>query len=134
MVAKLPNPDRAVIAKVMPVPGRIVRVVAINDGEFAPAPKQKPMRDEVYRRLVAARPCIRCGIQDYSQAAHPNTGKGTGTKADDRNCFPLCADRPGMHGCHSLFDQGAAFTKDERRQVEQVWTRQTQSMIGRQRN
>lgn len=121
-------------ASIAPIPGRIVRMAAINDAEFTPVPKTNPVRDEAYRRLVAALPCIRCGIQGYSQAAHPNTGKGAGTKADDRDCFPLCADRPGMRGCHSLFDQGAAFTKDERRRVEQVWTRQTRAMIERQRN
>lgn len=93
------------------------------------APKVVPVWDEAYRRLVAALPCIRCGVQGHSQAAHPNTGKGTGTKADDRDCFPLCADRPGVRGCHSFFDSGAAYTKEERRRIEKVWTRQTQECL-----
>ena len=99
----------------------------------APVRKGRPIRSPAYRRAVASLPCIRCGVHGYSQAAHPNTGKGVGTKASDMDCFPLCADRPGVRGCHSAFDQGAAFTRDERRRKEHDWTRQTRAMIERQR-
>ncbi|MCL2887467.1 MAG: hypothetical protein FWF20_11985 [Betaproteobacteria bacterium] len=92
-------------------------------------PKTKPVRDEAYRRAVAALPCARCGIQGYSQAAHPNTGKGMGTKTDDRLCFPLCADRPGVRGCHSLFDQGGLYSKEIRRINERRWVEQTRARI-----
>lgn len=88
-------------------------------------PKVEPVRSEAYRRAVASLSCIRCGIAGHSQAAHPNTGKGAGTKADDRLCFPLCADRPGVRGCHSLFDQGALYTRDQRRALEPEWARAT---------
>ncbi|MCL1961517.1 MAG: hypothetical protein FWG56_07055 [Desulfovibrionaceae bacterium] len=70
----------------------------------------------------------------YSQAAHPNTGKGMGTKTDDRLCFPLCADRPGVSGCHSRFDQGAMFTKAARRVMERVWAEKTRARIETERN
>ncbi len=92
-------------------------------------PKVKPIRSEAYRRAVAALPCINCCIVGYSQAAHPNTGKGTGTKCSDLDCFPLCADRPGVRGCHSQFDQGALFTKDRRRELEPLWAAQTRAVI-----
>lgn len=95
----------------------------------APILKQRPVRSERYRRLVAAMPCIHCGIDGHSQAAHPNTGKGAGMKTDDRLCFPMCADRPGVRGCHSLFDQGALFTREERRQVEPQWSARTAAAI-----
>lgn len=91
-----------------------------------PAHKIKPVRSEAYRRAVAALPCIRCGIAGHSQAAHPNTGKGAGTKTDDRLCFPLCACRPGVRGCHSLLDQGAIYSREERRELEAKWSRETQ--------
>lgn len=82
------------------------------------------MRNEKYRRAVALLPCVNCGIDGYSQAAHANGleyGKGMGMKASDDAIFPLCADRPGIVGCHTLFDQGAMFTKEERREVTPRW-------------
>lgn len=94
-----------------------------------PAPKAGTCRSERYRRLVAAMPCIRCGIHGHSQAAHPNTGKGAGMKAEDALCFPLCADRPGVRGCHSLFDQGGLYTREERRQIEPQWSARTAAAI-----
>ena len=97
---------------------------------FTPAPKApEPVRSDRYRRLVAMFPCKFCGIAGHSQAAHPNTGKGAGTKTDDRLCFPLCADRPGQRGCHSLFDQGALMGKDTRRATEPAWGADTRRRI-----
>lgn len=97
-------------------------------------PKAEPARHEGYRRLVASLPCINCKQVGRSQAAHPNTGKGAMLKTDDRECFPLCTDGPGRVGCHTLFDQGALFTKERRRQLEPLWgrlTRQTvQTLLG----
>lgn len=98
------------------------------------APKDDPVRHEGYRRLVAAMPCKHCGISGYSQAAHPNTGKGAGTKTDDRLCFPLCTVHPGpfwalVQGCHADFDQGALFPKAVRRALEPVWGADTRRAI-----
>lgn len=92
-------------------------------------PKEEPVRSEAYRRLVAALPCMVCGISGHSQAAHPNTGKGMGTKTDDRLCFPLCADRLGTQGCHPRFDQHAMFTREQRQALEPAWAKQTQDRI-----
>jgi hypothetical protein len=94
-----------------------------------PVPKLKPARDEGYRRLVAALPCVNCGVHGFSQAAHPNLGKGWGIKAGDDKCFPLCADRPLIRGCHSAFDQGAMFEKADRRSVELRWIEQTRRAL-----
>jgi hypothetical protein len=87
------------------------------------------MRSEKYRRAVASLPCVSCGIEGSSQAAHANTGKGMGMKADDFDTFPLCCDRPGVRGCHSRFDQGAMFSKVERREVEQRWISWTRNAL-----
>jgi len=95
---------------------------------FNPQPKPVPVEHEGYRRLVAMLPCICCGIADMSQAAHPNTGKGAGTKTDDRLCFPLCCERSPMR-CHRRFDQEAMFTKEERRALEPVWGQRTRERI-----
>ncbi len=91
--------------------------------------KAEPVRSEAYRRLVAALPCVMCGVHGYSQAAHPNTGKGMGSKTDDREIFPLCASRPGVAGCHSKFDQSAIFKKHDRRAIEEEWGRITRAAI-----
>ena len=64
--------------------------------------KQKPVRDKAYRRWVASLPCAHCGLEGHSQAAHADQGKGMGIKASDTECFPLCADRLGVQGCHSI--------------------------------
>ena len=94
-----------------------------------PVPKTETVESEAYRRLVAKLPCIYCCVVGYSQAAHPNTGKGAGMKTSDLDCFPLCADRPGVRGCHSRFDQGALFSKEKRREIEPQWGRQTRAAI-----
>lgn len=82
------------------------------------SPKTVMVRDEAYRRYVAAKPCYRCGVAGYSQAAHPNVDKGLGLKTDDRLCFPLCSDRPMVLGCHGGFDQARGIARQERRERE----------------
>jgi hypothetical protein len=87
-------------------------------------------RHEKYLRAVAALPCVHCGLEGSSQAAHANTGKAMGKKlVSDFDTFPLCADRPGVRGCHSRFDQGALFTKYERREIEQRWISWTRQAL-----
>lgn len=83
------------------------------------APKAKPGKSNVLRSIehrqnVASLPCAKCGIVGFSQAAHPNFNKGMGIKNCDSLAFPLCSDRPGVRGHHSLHDQGALYTKEER--------------------
>lgn len=91
-------------------------------------PKSKPVRSESYRRWVASLPCIVCGIEGYSQAAHPNHGKGLGMKTSDLDCFPLCGSRPGHMGHHMEHDLCIDMTRDERRELEQRYTAQTQEL------
>lgn len=97
---------------------------------MAPQPKIEPVRSEEYRRLVAALPCCICKMPGRSQAAHPNTGKGMGTKTDDRLCFPACGPRYDGHcGCHAALDQGALFPKAVRRELEPAWGADTRRAI-----
>ena len=76
----------------------------IGDVVVAVAKSPVPVRDESYRRLVAALPCFNCRIEGRSQAAHPNSSKAKGLKQSDLLCFPMCADGPGYNGCHQKFD------------------------------
>lgn len=100
------------------------------DGMAQPIPKDNPIRSEQYRRLVAMYPCKACGIAGYSQAAHINRGaKGLGLKADDRDTAPLCADRPGVVGCHTRFDRYELFPADIAERVMDAWIADTQRQI-----
>lgn len=130
------NPARQEEIEEQPAPAPRPKTIAAPRARMAvfsdvvtSIPKEVPVRSEAYRRLVAQLPCVICGVGGYSQAAHPNTGKGAGIKTDDRLCFPACCDRPGVAGCHGRFDQHALFTKEERRVLEPAWAKATQDKI-----
>jgi hypothetical protein len=81
-------------------------------------PKANIVRSESYRRWVASLPCIACGYEGASQAAHANFGKGLGMKTSDLTCFPLCGPHGYHQGCHVVHDQCIGMTRDERRELE----------------
>lgn len=81
-------------------------------------PKVLTYRSEALRRAVVMLPCMKCGIEGHTQAAHMNFGKGGAIKASDAALAALCADRPGTRGCHALLDQGGKLPKAERRAFE----------------
>jgi hypothetical protein len=91
---------------------RVVREMA------TPIPKDTPLRSEAYRRFVASFPCFGCGIEQRSQCAHEEAGKGKSLKTDDRRTFPLCADMPLRVGCHTQHSLLVDMTRDERREIE----------------
>ena len=122
------DPDR-VRATPTVTPGAFRVPGPVASAPAARVEKSAPVRSEAYRRLVAAMPCVICGMVGYGQAAHGSAGKGMGIKASDLELFCLCADRPGVRGCHSLLDQGALFTKAVRRELEPVWAADTQRRI-----
>lgn len=53
---------------------------------------------------VASLPCAACGIVGYSANAHVLGNGGAGRKGDADTIAPLCVSRPGVNGCHDLFD------------------------------
>ena len=89
-------------------PDRVRSMPAVTPGAFrAPQPvasapsaqvaKAAPVRSEAYRRAVASLPCIACGIQGYSQAAHlPPEAKGMGCR------------HPAPNPCHGHLAEGPA--------------------------
>ncbi|MBA3774666.1 MAG: hypothetical protein H0X13_19880 [Ramlibacter sp.] len=94
----------------------------------APIPKERMVRSEAYRLLVASLPCINCRRIGRSQAAHPPpTGKSL--KEDDRQCFPLCADELARTGCHTRFDQYQLFPADQMREQALAWAQRTRNTI-----
>ena len=105
---------------------RAPQPVATTSAE--PVPKAAPVRSEAYRRAVASLPCIACGIQGYSQAAHlPPEAKGM--KQSDLLTFPLCCTRVGIAGCHQDYDQYRLFPRDAAMTVGRAWAADTQRRI-----
>ena len=97
-------------------------------GPAAPVEKENPLRSEAYRRAVASLPCIACGIQGYSQAAHlPPEAKGM--KQSDLLTFPLCCTRVGIAGCHQDYDQYRLFPRAAAMAVGRAWAADTQRRI-----
>lgn len=103
------------------------------DTKATARPKSGSVRSEAYRRLVAARPCINCGIEGYSQHAHENNGKGMGLKVDDRRGMPLC--HVGANDCHGRFDRYELFdSRAEHIAAGKRWSKETAQAIYREGN
>ena len=105
-----------------PTPRSAACVIADTKARLVvPLPKAEPYRSEPYRRYVASLPCIHCGREGISQAAHSDTGKGMGIKSCDSTCIPLCADLVGRRGCHSIMGASGMLTRHQRRHVETAY-------------
>ena len=104
----------------------------VDAGALIAVVKIEPKRSEAYRRAVAEMDCIACGVPKLSNHAHANSGKGKALKADDRDAFPLCVDRPGIEGCHTRHDQRRLIPGLSRAayiDLEEFWARQTRQEI-----
>jgi len=121
------DPDRLrSMPTVTPGAFRAPHPVATTPAE--PVTKDAPVRSEAYRRAVASLPCIACGIQGYSQAAHlPPEAKGM--KQSDLLTFPLCCTRVGIPGCHQDYDQYRLFPREAAMTVGRAWAADTQRRI-----
>lgn len=79
-----------------------------------PFPKNKRFRSEKHRRNVASLPCVNCGVQGRTQAAHANFGKGMALKACDSQLMALCDI------CHRLHDSGGIYDNKQQRWSKEV--------------
>jgi hypothetical protein len=75
-------------------------------------PKPSTFRSEKLRRAVATLPCVNCGKEGATQAAHANQGKGMAIKSSDARIAALCTT------CHGSLDQGGKMLKADRRDFE----------------
>ncbi len=125
-----PPPPYVKAERIPPVYARLtVPVRYASFDEVVILPKEPPLRSEKYRRAVAALPCIRCGVAGYSNAAHADQGKGAHIKADDRTCYPACASRPGVRGCHDIIGASGAIPQAMRRELEKEYAASTRKTI-----
>lgn len=114
-----PENRRGVMAMVEPVVRGVKPPTSLASGAVRGV-KPVTYRSEAWRRAVASLPCVHCGREGQTQAAHPNhIGKGMGIKASDSWCCPLCVD------CHAEFDQGRRWTKEEKRTLMERWIIET---------
>ena len=129
----VPNREQALMERARAAMKNVAPRAAVMGGACTgvAVPKAAPVRSEAYRRIVAAMPCIHCGIAGYSQHAHANEGKGMGIKTDDRAGFPLCAPRPGIEGCHAAFDQYRLLPggRDEHAEAGERWAERTRAAV-----
>ncbi len=109
--------------------GGIVRKVHSGPTEMRePIEKIRAVRSDSYKRFVASQACFGCGVVGYSQAAHPNAGKGLALKTCDLLCFPLCGPRFGLLGCHAQHDLSIEMSRDERRNAEAGYVARMQAI------
>ena len=121
------DPDRV---RSMPTvtPGAFRVPVPVASAPAARVEKSAPVRSEALRRAVASLPCIACGIQGYSQAAHlPPEAKGL--KQSDLLAFPLCCVRVGVPGCHQDYDQYRMFPREAAMTVGRAWAADTRRKL-----
>ena len=98
--------------------------------------KREPsvFRSLTHRQNVAALPCVCCGIERHSQAAHLNLlalGKGRGLKLSDALTMPLCMDRIGIQGCHGMLDHSGRMKKSESAAMQIKWLLKTRHRLKR---
>lgn len=95
-----------------------------------PVPKSEYVRSKAYREAVARLDCYRCGVAGFSNAAHSDSdGKGGRIKSSDTTCYPLCVDRPGIRGCHSLVGASGTLGKEARRELETLGAEATRCAL-----
>ena len=54
--------------------------------------RRGPPRDEDYKAWIRTLPCLACGIEGRSEAAHTGSDGGMSQRASDYSVVPLCAD------------------------------------------
>lgn len=83
--------------------------------------KSNYWRNKEHLKAVSSLPCMRCGREGQTQAAHSNQlqhGKGKGIKASDEYTAALCLK------CHFEIDMGNKLTKEQRREEwDRAWAR-----------
>lgn len=88
-------------------------------------------RSREYLKAVSELPCMRCGKEGQTQAAHSNQmahGKGKGIKASDQYTAALCLK------CHYEIDMGKELTKEQRKEEwDKAYLRTLQELKERKR-
>lgn len=82
-----------------------------------------PMRDEKYKAWIRSLLCCACSTEIGVEAAHTGSDGGTGLKASDTSCVPLCVD------CHRTGER--AYHRLGRPEFERVWGLDLAGLVAR---
>lgn len=92
-------------------------------------PKSTYIRSKALLRAIATLPCMHCGSEGMTQAAHSNRashGKGRSLKASDEYSCALCFT------CHQSMDQGSRLSRDERETMHSnAWRKTVRELVKR---
>ena len=80
-------------------------------------------RSKRWLKAVASLPCVICGVEQRTQAAHRNEGKGMGIKTDVREGWAGCPE------CHHLVGTSGTLPKPTRRAVEILLAAHTRAEV-----
>ena len=132
--AQTVRPQRARAPLVLSAPGtKPTAVLRQVSGEVRAAPKDNPLQHGAYMAIVRTLPCIRCGIEGYTQFAHADWsgrgGKGKGIKSDCRLGYPACGPHDNTMGCHYLIGSTGTLARAVRHALEAEYGRRTRFQI-----
>ena len=94
-----------------------------------PIPKENAITSPAYQSAVRRLPCIRCGIQGFTQFCHSDEGKGMAIKTDDRRGWPGCGPHGTEPGCHWYVGTSGNLKQSERRALEADYAARTRAMV-----
>lgn len=94
-----------------------------------PIPKENAITSPAYQSAVRRLPCIRCGIQGFTQFCHSDEGKGMAIKTDDRRGWPGCGPHGQEPGCHWYVGTSGNLKQSERRALEAEYSARTRAMV-----
>jgi hypothetical protein len=111
-------------------------VIRPATGMRASMPKEGAIEHEGYKALVRLMACRHCGIVGYTQFCHADMSKGQSIKTDCRRGWPGCGphtlpDGSIDPGCHWRIGTARIFPKQERRELEEQYGRETRDAIER---
>lgn len=95
----------------------------------SPIPKENAITSPAYQAAVRRLPCIRCGIQGFTQFCHSDEGKGMAIKTDDRRGWPGCGPHGTEPGCHWYVGTSGNLKQSERRALEADYAARTRAMV-----
>lgn len=110
---------------------RKARAVMVRVGELPSVliAKENAVTSPAYQSAVRRLPCIRCGIQGFTQFCHSDEGKGMAIKTDDRRGWPGCGPHGTEPGCHWYVGTSGNLKQSERRALEAEYSARTRAMV-----
>lgn len=127
--AEKTNPPLAHVNTARPAMKTVSVMARIGHQGPTPIPKENAITSQAYQSAVRRLPCIRCGIQGFTQFCHSDEGKGMAIKTDDRRGWPGCGPHGTEPGCHWYVGTSGNLKQSERRALEADYAARTRAMV-----